>query len=75
MLIVFYFIYMYRFHLAEAMSAIELMDPKMDVGMVKMERTVGFDESVKVCYVRVKIDVEEYCRAVDYVSIQCQPMN
>ncbi len=62
-----------RFHLAEAMSAIELMDPKMDVGMVKMGRTLGFDESVKVCLIDSQYIY--IIRVVFCVSIRCQPMS
>uniref|UniRef100_A0A914WPD1 Protein MAK10 homolog n=1 Tax=Plectus sambesii TaxID=2011161 RepID=A0A914WPD1_9BILA len=35
-----------RFHLSEAMSAIELMDPKMDAGMIRVDRPVGFEGAV-----------------------------
>lgn len=40
------------FGLFEAMSAIEMMDPKMDAGMVcnrGNKKTLSFDQAVQVC--------------------------
>lgn len=34
------------FSLGEAMSAVELMDEKMDIGMKKVTRKMGLDESI-----------------------------
>ena len=41
---------LYRFGLFEAMSAIEMMDPKMDAGMIfnKDKNMLSFKEAVKV---------------------------
>lgn len=40
-----------RFGLFEAMSAIEIMDPKMDAGMIcnRKPKVLQFDEAVQVC--------------------------
>lgn len=37
-----------NFHLGDAMSAIELMDPKMDCGMVPIKKTLGLEKSIEV---------------------------
>ena len=41
----------YRFGLFEAMSAIEMMDPKMDAGMLcnKAKKVLQFEPAVKAC--------------------------
>lgn len=38
------------FHLGEAMSAIEIMDPKMDAGMIPMEKDLGLENAIKVTF-------------------------
>lgn len=50
--ITFYcFVLEYRFGLFEAMSAIEMMDPKMDAGMLcnKAKKVLQFEPAVKAC--------------------------
>lgn len=37
-----------NFHLGDAMSAIELMDPKMDCGMIPAKKTLGLEKSIEV---------------------------
>lgn len=36
------------FHLAEAMSAIEIMDPKMDAGMIPIDNDLGLEEAIRM---------------------------
>ena len=45
------FVREYRFGLFEAMSAIEMMDPKMDAGMLcnKAKKVLQFEPAVKAC--------------------------
>ena len=53
----FYFVlvtclFHFRFGLFEAMSAIEMMDPKMDAGMMcnrGSKKVLNFDQALKVC--------------------------
>lgn len=47
------------FGLFEAMSAIEMMDPKMDAGMMcnRGKKVLNFDQAVKVCVYHVMVDV------------------
>ena len=50
------FVFCFRFGLFEAMSAIEMMDPKMDAGMLcnKAKKVLQFEPAVKVsCTVRI----------------------
>ena len=44
------YVYCFRFGLFEAMSAIEMMDPKMDAGMLcnKAKKVLQFEPAVKV---------------------------
>ena len=45
------FVHEYRFGLFEAMSAIEMMDPKMDAGMLcnKAKKVLQFEPAAKAC--------------------------
>lgn len=47
-----YFICVPSFGLFEAMSAIEMMDPKMDAGMIGNQvnrKVLNFEQAIKVC--------------------------
>ena len=46
----FFAVFLVRFGLFEAMSAIEMMDPKMDAGMLckKAKKVLQFEPAVKV---------------------------
>lgn len=45
-----------RFGLFEAMSAIEMMDPKMDAGMIGNQvnrKVLNFEQAIKVLYIHL----------------------
>lgn len=50
-----------RFGLFEAMSAIEMMDPKMDAGMIGNQvnrKVLNFEQAIKVKFCCILIDLQ-----------------